>query len=123
LRGRPNRKVVFQSAFGCLTEVPSSSKDSVIIPSNFGVTFDWLKDGKSGLFFQVFVEDSEIFRRGNADWRVSDITIGEKVEMIGRDERSKVACVALISQTGRNGSSCKSGSAAKSCKLVNMWIG
>jgi hypothetical protein len=95
----------------------------VIIPSNFGVTFDWLKDGKSGLFFQVFVEDSEIFRRGNADRRVSDITIGEKVEMIGRDERSDGVCVALISQTGWNGSSCESGSAAKSCKLVNMLIG
>ncbi len=78
---------------------------------------------RSGLIFQVFVEDSEIFRRGNADQRVSDITIGEKVEMIGRDERSDVACVALISQTGWNGSSCESSSAAKSCKLVNMWIG
>jgi hypothetical protein len=92
LRGGPNHKVVFQSAFGCLTEVLSSLKDSFLRWSNFGVTLDWLKDGKSGLFFQVFVEDSEIFTSGNADRSVSDITIGEKAEMIGKDERSDGVC-------------------------------
>jgi hypothetical protein len=37
------------------------------------------RTARSELIFQIFVEDSEIFRRGNVDRRISDIMIGEKV--------------------------------------------